>query len=89
MLVEIILEEETNMLTCNLSKIVHNIWFQQSGNKGFVSLLQRSMITCKHSCSLHCIMPFYKEVHLGPARTKMDCACIRPVSMGTQFKLLL
>jgi hypothetical protein len=28
------LDKEADMLTCNLSKIVHNIWLQQSGNKG-------------------------------------------------------
>jgi hypothetical protein len=28
------LEEEANMLTCNLSKTIHNIWFQQFGNMG-------------------------------------------------------
>jgi hypothetical protein len=28
------LEEETDMLTCNLSETIHNIWFQQSSNRG-------------------------------------------------------
>ncbi len=28
------LEELVDMLTCNLSKIMHNVWLQQSGKKG-------------------------------------------------------
>jgi hypothetical protein len=53
------------------------------------SLLQHPTITCKHSGSHHCIMPFYKVVDLGIVRTKMNCDCIRLINMGTQSKLLL
>jgi hypothetical protein len=28
------LEEKVDMLTCNLSETIHNIWMQQSGNGG-------------------------------------------------------
>ncbi len=47
------------------------------------------LITWEHSCSLHCIMPSYKEVHLGLVRAKMNCVYIMPISLGTQSKLLL
>jgi len=62
--VEIYLDKEVDMSICNLFEIVHNIWLQFS-NRVFASLLQCSTITCEHSGSPHCIMPFYKEVHLG------------------------
>jgi hypothetical protein len=55
----------------------------------FASLLQHPTIKCEHLSSLHCIMPIYKEVHLGPVRTIMNCACIGLISLGTQSKLLL
>jgi hypothetical protein len=47
------------------------------------SLLQCSMILLEHFGSLHCIMPFYKEVHMGPVRTKLNYVCVRPISLRT------
>jgi hypothetical protein len=44
---------------------------------------------CEHSNNRHCIMSSYKEVHLGPIRTRMNYACIGLVSLRTQSKLLL
>jgi hypothetical protein len=67
-------------ITCGCNNLARRV---------FASLLQRPMIRCEHSSSLCCIMPFYKEVHLGPVRTIMNCACIRLISLGTQSKLLL
>ncbi len=52
-------------------------------------LLQGSMITCKHSSSPRCIMPFYKEVHMASIWTKMNCICVGLVNLGTLSKLLL
>ncbi len=52
-------------------------------------LLQHLMIMCKHSNNLHCIMPSYKEVHLGLVWTRMNYTCVGLVNLGTQSKLLL
>ncbi len=53
------LEEEVDMSTCNLSKTIHNIWFQQSKNRGICLLVQHSMILCEHSSYCHYIMSFF------------------------------
>ncbi len=53
----------------------------------FASLMQRLTITCEHLDGHQCIMPFYKEVHLGPIQ--MNCICVGPINLGTQSKLLL
>jgi hypothetical protein len=53
------------MPTCNLFETVHNIWLQNLAIGVLASLLQHPMTTCEHSGNPHCIMPFYKEVHLG------------------------
>jgi len=77
------------MLTCNLFKTVHNIWLQQSNNRGaclLATTFDNYMQTFKQS-SLYFI--FYKEVHLGLIRTKMNYTCLGPISLGTHAKLLL
>jgi hypothetical protein len=45
-------------------------------------LLQRLTIMCKHSSSFPCIMPSYKEVHMGSIWTRMNCACVGQLVWG-------
>jgi hypothetical protein len=54
----------------------------------FTYLLQRSMILFEHLGSFHCIMPPYKEVHMGPVQPRMNYTCVRLISLGTQSKFL-
>jgi hypothetical protein len=57
------------MLICNLFKIVHNIWFQQAGNKGtclFVATFDDYVQTFKLS-SL-----YYAFLQGGASRTNLD-----------------
>jgi hypothetical protein len=42
---------------------------------------------CEHSCSVHCIMPFYKEVHLGLVQTRMNYTCIGLVKFGDPIQI--
>jgi hypothetical protein len=46
-------------------------------------LPQCSTIMCEHLGSPHCIMSFYKEVHLGLVQTKMNYTCIGLITFRT------
>ncbi len=83
------LEEKFDMLTCNLFKIIHNIWFQQFNKNGIFLFAITSEIMCKHSGNFHCMMPSCKGVHLGLVRTRMNCAYVRLVIFQTHTILLL
>lgn len=66
---KISLEEEVDMSTCNLSKIIHNIRLQQSRKKGpclYVTTSNDYTWTLKHSTL------YYAFLHGGPSTTRLE-----------------
>jgi hypothetical protein len=61
MFVEVLLEEEIDMLICNLFEKSITFGSNNPTIGIFPSLLQCPTIMCEHSGSAHCIMPFRRR----------------------------